>query len=282
VNKTIQNAFIASDRLFEIMDLEEEKENKVILNKNMSGDIVFSNISFRYGSRVDVFKNFNLTIEKGEITAIVGESGSGKSTLVHLLQNIYPLSAGKITINNMDITQIDNNSLRKIVGIVPQNIDLFKGNIVENIAIGHFEPDMEKIIQISMRIGMHSFINDLPQGYFTDIGENGLSLSGGQRQKIAFARVLYREPEIIIMDEATSSLDSESEEQIMKVIKDLKAEGRTIILIAHRLSTALHANRIVVLEKGKVTESGSHEELFHARKKYYALWHKQMPALTLK
>ncbi|HAF27425.1 MAG TPA: peptidase C39 [Bacteroidales bacterium] len=277
VNKTVQNAFIASDRLFEIMDLEHESENKIGLTIEMLGEIVFSKVSFRYGSRVDVFSEFDLKIEKSKITAIVGESGSGKSTLIHLLQNIYPITSGKIFINNIDITQVDNYSLRKIVGVVPQTINLFKGNIAENIAIGDFEPDMNKVMQISMKVGIQSFIDELPQGFFTDVGENGLALSGGQRQKIAFARVLYREPEIIILDEATSSLDSESEEQIMNVIQELKSENKTIIMIAHRLSTVLNADRIVVMEKGKVIESGSHSELFKLKQKYYHLWQKQMP-----
>ena len=279
VNKTIQNAFIASDRLFEIMDLEQERENKIVLTKEMLGDINFQNISFRYGSRVDVFKNFNLTIEKGKITAIVGESGSGKSTLIHLLQNIYPISQGKIFINNIDITQVDNYSLRKIVGVVPQNVDLFKGTIAENIAIGDFEPDMNRIMQISMFVGIQKFIDELPEGFFTDVGENGLALSGGQRQKIAFARVLYRNPEILILDEATSALDSESEEEIMNVVRELKKQGKTIIMIAHRLSTVLNADRIVVMEKGNVIESGSHSELYTAKRKYFDLWQKQMPKL---
>jgi len=279
VNKTIQNAFIASDRLFEIMDLDQERENKIVLAKEMLGNISFQDISFRYGSRVDVFKEFNLEIEIGKITAIVGESGSGKSTLVHLLQNIYPISNGKIFINNIDITQIDNYSLRKIVGVVQQNLELFKGNIAENIAIGDFEPDMNKIMQISIQVGIQNFIDELPEGFFTDIGENGLALSGGQRQKIAFARVLYRNPEILILDEATSALDSESEELIMKTVYKLKQEGKTIIMIAHRLSTVLNADKIVVMEKGAVIERGSHQELYNKQQKYYDLWQKQIPKM---
>ncbi len=279
VNKTIQNAFIASDRLFEIMDLEQERENKIVLTKEMLGNIVFQNISFRYGSRVDVFKSFNLSIEKAKITAIVGESGSGKSTLIHLLQNIYPITKGKIFINNIDITQVDNYSLRKIVGVVQQNIELFKGSIAENIAIGDFEPNMNKIIKISMFVGIQDFIDELPKGFFTDVGENGLALSGGQRQKIAFARVLYRNPEIVILDEATSALDSESEDVIMNVVRKLKSENKTIIMIAHRLSTVLNADRIVVMSKGKIIENGSHNTLFENKGKYYELWQKQLPKL---
>ncbi len=280
VNKTIQNAFIASDRLFEIMDLDQERENKIVLTKEILGDISFQNISFRYGSRVDVFKNFSLEIEKGKITAIVGESGSGKSTLIHLLQNIYPITQGKIFINNIDITQVDNYSLRKMVGVVPQNVNLFKGSIAENIAIGDFEPDMNIIMKISMEVGIQKFIDELPEGFFTDVGENGLALSGGQRQKIAFARVLYRKPEIIILDEATSALDSESEEEIMNVIRNLKSEGKTIIMIAHRLSTVLNSDEIKVMKKGRIIESGSHKELFKSKQKYFELWQKQMPTLN--
>jgi len=279
VNQTIQNAFIASDRLFEIMDLDQEKQNKIILQKDMLGDIKFQNVSFRYGSRIDVFKDFNLLITQGEITAIVGESGSGKSTLIHLLQNIYPLASGKIYINNIDIKQFDNHSLRKMVGVIPQKVELFKGNIIENISVGEFEPDMNKILKISQDIGLIKFIEELPEGFFTDIGENGTSLSGGQRQKIAFARVLYREPEILILDEASSSLDSESEEQIMNVIHRLKEQGKTIIMIAHRLSTVLNADVIIVLENGVVIENGSHTELYKNKQKYYNLWQKQIPDL---
>ena len=280
VNKTIQNALIASDRLFEIMDLEVEKECKISLTKEMLGDIRFSHVSFRYGSRVDVFDDFNLEIKKGLITGIVGESGSGKSTLIHLLQNIYPISKGNIFINNIDITHVDNYSLRKIVGVAPQNVDLFKGTIAGNIALGDFEPDMNRIIQISMKVGIQKIIDKLPQGIYTDVGENGLALSGGERQKIAFARVLYRNPEIIILDEATSAMDSESEDQIMEVVRELKSEGKTVIMIAHRLSTVLNADTIIVMDGGQVVESGTHEELYRLKQKYYRLWQKQMPAFA--
>ncbi len=277
VNKTIQNAFIASDRLFEIMDLETESNCPLVLERNLLGNIRFVNVSFRYGSRVDVFTDFNLEIEQGKITAIVGESGSGKSTLIHLLQNIYPIGGGKIFIDYMDITQVKNESLRKIVGVVPQNIDLFKGTIAENIAIGDFMPDVNKITQIINSIGLQDFIDELPNGLNTDIGENGQALSGGQRQKIAFARMLYRNPEIIILDEASSALDTESEEQLMKVVKQLREEGKTVIMIAHRLSTVTNADTIVVMEKGKVVEQGSHNDLYAQQQKYYNLWQKQMP-----
>jgi ATP-binding cassette subfamily B protein len=279
VNVSLQHAFIASDRLFEIMDLEQEKENRIVLSKEMLGDIVFQNVSFRYGSRVDVFKDFNLTIENGKITAIVGESGSGKSTLIHLLQNIYPIASGKIYINNIDITQFDNQSLRSLVGVVPQKVELFKGSIAENICIGEFEPDMNRVLKICQEVGLMKFLETLPNGFFTDIGENGTLLSGGQRQKIALARVLYKNPEIVILDEATSALDSESEEQIISAIYNLKSQGKTVIMIAHRLSTVLYADQIVVMDEGKVIEQGTHTELYNGKTTYRNLWLRQMPPL---
>lgn len=277
VNVSIQHALIASDRLFEIMDIEQEKENKIVLKKEMIGDISFQNITFRYGTRVDVFSDFNLTIENRQITAIVGESGCGKSTLIHLLQNIYPIASGKIYIGKLDINQIENTSLRNIVGVVPQKVELFKGSIAENICLGEIEPDMIRVLQISQDVGLVKFIESLPDGYFTDVGENGASLSGGQKQKVALARALYRNPEIIILDEATSALDSDSEEQIFSTVNNLKNQGKTVIVIAHRLSTVQYADRIIVMEKGKVVESGSHAQLYKDNSRYRNMWMKQIP-----
>ncbi|WP_282017242.1 peptidase domain-containing ABC transporter [Salegentibacter mishustinae] len=279
-NKQIQNALIAADRLFEIMDLErEEGENKMKLEKDKIGDIEFKNVSFRYGSRVEVFNKFNLAIPQGKITAIVGESGSGKSTLISLLQNIYPIQDGKITIGNSDLRYIENESLRNLVAVVPQKIHLFAGNVIENIAVGEFEPDMERVIEICRTIGIMDFIEKLPNSFGTYLGENGASLSGGQKQRIAIARALYKEPEVLVLDEATSSLDSTSENYIQKAIQSLRDQNKTIVLIAHRLSTVINADKIVVLEEGKVIEEGSHTNLFEEKGRYYQLWQQQMPVL---
>lgn len=279
-NKQIQNALIAADRLFEIMDLErEESENKMTLKKENIGDIHFKNVDFRYGSRVEVFKDFNLEIPKGKITAIVGESGSGKSTLISLLQNIYPIQGGNITIGNSDLKYIENSSLRNLVAVVPQKIDLFAGNVIENIAVGEFEPDMERVINICKTIGIIDFIEKLPNSFGTYLGENGATLSGGQKQRIAIARALYKNPEILVLDEATSSLDSTSENYIQKAIQSLRRQNKTIVLIAHRLSTVINADKIVVLEAGKVIEQGNHTDLFESEGRYYQLWQQQMPVL---
>ncbi len=277
-NKQIQNALIAADRLFEIMDLErEESENKITLTNEKTGNITFKNVNFKYGTRVEVFKDFNLTIPKGKITAIVGESGSGKSTLMSLLQNIYPIQNGQISIGYLDLKYINTESLRELVSIVPQKIDLFAGNVIENIAVGEFAPNMEKIIDICKSIGILEFIETLPNGFGTYLGENGASLSGGQKQRIAIARALYKDPEILVLDEATSSLDSMSENYIQKTINSLREKEKTIIVIAHRLSTVINADKIVVLDKGKVLEEGSHKDLFSKKGHYFDLWQQQMP-----
>lgn len=277
-NKQIQNALIAADRLFEIMDLErEESTQKIKLLKEKIGDIIFKEVAFRYGTRVQVFEEFSLEIKKGNVTAIVGESGSGKSTLISLLQNLYPIQSGQILIGDLEIKYIENESLRNLVGVVPQKIDLFAGNVIDNIAVGDFSPNMEIIIETCKSIGILEFIEGLPNGFFTYLGENGATLSGGQKQRIAIARALYKKPEILVLDEATSSLDSNSESYIQKTISKLREENKTVILIAHRLSTIVNADQIAVFEKGKVIEKGNHNDLYNLKGVYHNLWQQQMP-----
>ena len=276
LNKTIQNAVIAADRLFEIMDLErEEATDKFELTRENIGNIEFKNVEFSYGSRVDVFKDFSCFIPKGKTTAIVGESGSGKTTIASLLQNLYPLKNGKITIGDYDLNYISNYSLRNLVSTVPQQIDLFSGNVIENIALGEDFPDVQRILDVSKGIGILEFIENLPNGFQTHLGENGAMLSGGQKQRIAIARALYKDPEILILDEATSALDTESEQIIQKTLIDFKNKGRTMIIIAHRLSTIAFADNILVLEKGNLIEQGNHDDLIKANGKYASLWKKQ-------
>lgn len=276
MNKTAQNALIAADRLFEIMDLErEETENKVELKRENIGDIKFENVSFRYGSRLEVFKNFNATFKKNETTAIVGESGSGKTTLISLLQNLYPIKEGKIYIGEHDTQFIHYQSLRKIVGVIPQQLNLFSGNIIENIALGESFPNIQKILDLSKQLGITDFVEKLPNGFETQIGENGAMLSGGQKQRIAIARALYKNPEILLMDEATSSLDTNSEKMVKAVIDNFKSEGKTIIVIAHRLSTIANADSILVMKNGSIVESGNHQNLLELKEEYYDLWSKQ-------
>lgn len=273
-NKSIQDALIASDRLFEIIDLETESSNelKIELSSDLIGNITFNNVHFRYGSRVTVFEKLDLLIAKNSITAIVGESGSGKSTLLSLLQNLYPLQEGNICIGGIDLQYISNKSLRQMVSVVPQNIDLFAGTIIENIAIGDLEPDMQKILTISKLLGIDDFVEKMPATYNTILNEQGINLSGGQRQRIAIARALYRNPEIMILDEATSSLDSESENKVKIALDNFKSQGKTIIIIAHRLSTIKNADSILVLKDGKLVEEGKHLDLLETKGLYYQMW----------
>ncbi len=273
-NKSVQEALIAADRLFEIIDLEIESSdvNKVNLTPELVGDIQFNNVNFRYGTRAVVFEGLNLLIKKGESTAIVGESGSGKSTLLSLLQNLYPLKEGNITIGGIDIQHVSNDSIRRIVSTVPQNIDLFAGSVIENIALGDNEPDMQRILGLSQMLGINEFIEKLPNTYGSILSEQGVNLSGGQRQRLAIARALYRMPEILILDEATSSLDPVSEQKVQDVLSFFKQRGKTIIVIAHRLSTIQSCDSIAVLQNGKLVEQGNHDTLITQKGYYKKMW----------
>lgn len=279
-NKSIQNALIAADRLSEIMDLEREStENKIELKSDNIGDVKFENVSFTYGTRNEVFRDFSLTIPHGKITAVIGESGSGKTTLASLMQKLYQVNSGKITINNLDINYFTYESLRSKISSVPQQLNLFAGNIIENIALGDLEPDMERIMKISQQLGLIPFLEKLPAGLATQVGENGAALSGGEKQRLAIARALYKNPEIYIFDEATSSLDSDSEQHVKSVIQDLKMQGKTILIIAHRLSTVLDVDKIAVMENGVLIEEGTHVSMFKNGTRYYEMWKKQMPTV---
>lgn len=276
MNKLTQNALIAADRLFEIFDLKQTmQEDQLDLATTASAHIQFRSVSFRYGTRADVFQNLTLEIPGGQVTAILGESGSGKSTLVALIQNLYPLQSGHIYIGDYDVRYIKSDSLKKLIATVPQKIDLFAGTIIYNIAIGDSRPDMKRILDICRTLGILEFIESLPQGFHTYLGENGTALSGGQRQRIAIARALYRDPEILILDEATASLDSVSEHFVQKAIQLLRQQGKTVIVIAHRLSTVRRADKIIVLNENKVAEEGTHVGLLKAEGIYFRMWKDQ-------
>ena len=281
MNKSIQNALIAADRLFEIMDLDQEAEdNKIEILREKIGNIEFHGVSFSYGTRTEVFDHFSFRIKKGEITAVVGESGSGKTTLVALIQKLYPLTGGSISLGDYNLVHISTDSLRKLVGVVPQRLDLFNGTLLENIAVGEFTPDLNRILEICHSLGMQPFIEKLPAGFNSWVGENGTTLSGGEKQRVAIARALYRDPEILLFDEATSSLDNESEQFVQETIRQLKARGKTILIIAHRLSTVVHADHIAVLDKGLIVEEGTHLHLWQQRGRYFGMWQKQLPFLS--
>ena len=284
MNKTIQNALIAADRLFEIIDLESEEVDTelIALQPEMLGDIRFRNVRFSYGSRQDVFTDFSLTIPAGRVTGLVGGSGSGKSTLAALLQKLYPTSGGKVMVGEVDLAYVSNDSLRAHIGVVPQELTLFAGNLIENIAVGDYAPNMQRVLTLCKELGLLSFIESLPNGFATYVGEHGTNLSGGQRQRIAIARALYRDPDMLILDEATSALDSTSEQFVQETIQRLRAAGKTIIVIAHRLSTIMDADKIAVLEAGQLVQEGTHEELLAVEGNYRTLWNRQFPSRVVR
>lgn len=272
-NKSIQNAMIAADRLFGIMDLETEaNEANIKITEHSFGDIQFDHVRFHYELGRDIFKDISLTIPRGKFTALVGESGSGKSTIASLIQNVYQPTDGKILIGDYDLKYITKDSINALVTTVPQNVELFDGSITSNIAIGEYNPDMEKIIKVAKQVGAYEFIESLPNGFETYLGEFGANLSGGERQRIAFARALYKEPEILILDEATSALDSESELVIKDLIDDLASQGKTIIIIAHKLQSIIKADKIIAMKKGEIVETGTHSELLAQDGYYNKMW----------
>lgn len=276
-NKSIREALIAADRLFEIMDLErEEISDKIELKRDLIGDIVISNVKFSYGTSQDVFDGLNMRFERGKMTAIVGESGCGKTTVANLLQNLYPIDDGKISIGNYILNNLSNRSIRALIAAVPQQITLFSGTILQNIALGEYEPDLEKVVALTRNLGLSDFIEKLPQGYDTQVWENGARLSGGQKQRLAIARALYKNPEILILDEATSALDSMAEQYVQSIIQNLREEGKTIIVIAHRLSTIKMADIIYVMKNGKVVEEGCYDNLQRRKGEFFRLWEYQM------
>jgi ATP-binding cassette subfamily B protein len=273
INRTFRDAFIAADRLFQILDLEREKNaGSGIRPNHIDQDIEFCNVSFRYGTRPDLFRDLSFTIPLGKLTGIVGKSGSGKSSIASILRGDYPPNRGNLMINNCDIRQIDKESLRRKIGIVPQRIELFSGSILDNIAPGNSKPDQDRLLESASRTGLISLLKDLPDGFNTQIGELGLDLSGGERQRIALTRALYHEPELLILDEATSALDPMAEAEIFKLIHNLRLKNMTLVIISHKLHHVKDADHIVLIDQGKAAEEGKHQDLLQVNGLYCKLW----------
>jgi ATP-binding cassette, subfamily C, bacteriocin exporter len=219
-----------------------------------------------------VFRDLSLRIPPGQITAIVGESGSGKSTLASLLQKLYPITEGHIRIGGTDLAHVSSSSLRRLIGVVPQQIELFSGTVIENIALGDGFPDVARVVRLCESLGLGRVLQQLPRGLDTDLGAGAIALSGGERQRLAIARALYRDPEVLVLDEATSALDPQSEQLVCRVLGDLSARGKTVVVITHRMSTAAAAHSVALLGQGRVLAHGSHATLLRESPAYASLW----------
>lgn len=276
--RELQQAAASYDRIMEVMNIEpkiKNKENSIELPA-IKGEVQYENVDFSYDGKTAILKNINLTLKQGQMTAIVGSSGSGKTTMSNLLQRFYDPTAGQIKIDNLPITEVEIESLRKQIVVVAQDIQLFSGTLKENIAYGYSEATEEEIEAASKAANAHEFITEFPAGYLTQIGERGVKLSGGQKQRISIARALLKNPNLIVLDEATAALDTESEKMIQESLSML-LENKTSLVIAHRLSTIRMADQIVVLEKGEIVECGTHDELIIKSGRYRQLYEYQFP-----
>ena len=276
IYNTTAQALGAADRVFELIDTPvvlKEPENPVEFNK-CEGRVEYKNVVFSYKDGETILHDINLNVKPGEIIALVGPSGAGKSTFVNLIPRFYDTSSGEVCIDGVDVKTIASKDLRKFIGMVPQDTYLFAGTIEENIKFGRLDATHEEILEAAKLANANEFISNLPNGYNTVLGERGVNLSGGQAQRVALARAFLKNPRILILDEATSALDSETESLIQEAL-DLLMKDRTTFMIAHRLSTVVNADRIIVLEKGRIVESGRHEELLEKKGLYYQLYNAQ-------
>ena len=270
----------AASRMFEILDAKPtvaEPENPVHI-ENMRGDIEFKNVSFEYEAGRPILKNVSFKVQGGHMFGIVGKTGAGKSTIINLMARLYDVTGGEITIDGVPIKSIPIADLRRNIGIVSQETYLFMGTIADNIRYANPDATIDQVIEAAKSANAHEFITKLPDGYDTQIGRGGVSLSGGERQRISIARAIIQDPNILILDEATASMDTRTERKIQVAIDGLK-EGRTIIAIAHRLSTLRDADMLCVIENGELKEMGTHDELMAAEGKYYDLYTLQADAL---
>ncbi|HPL53454.1 MAG TPA: ABC transporter ATP-binding protein [Bacillota bacterium] len=271
-----QKGMTGFERFLEIMDTEPDiKDSKdSIVLEQVKGRVEFENVSFKYGDGNNVLKGINLSLEPGETVALVGPSGGGKSTLCSLIPRFYEVTGGTIRIDGRDIREIKLESLRKNIGIVQQDVYLFAGTVLENIKYGRPEASEEEVVEAAKRANAHGFIVELEKGYDTYVGERGVKLSGGQKQRISIARVFLKNPPILILDEATSSLDNQSERIVQQSLEDLSCD-RTTFVIAHRLSTIRRAKTILVLTDNGIEEKGSHRELISSNGIYASLYNAQ-------
>ncbi len=269
----LQRAMASGTRIFELLDVTPDIQDRpgAIELPPVKGEINFQHVSFGYEPDKDVLHDINLTVRPGETVAIAGQTGSGKSSLVSLSARFYEVEKGAVTVDGYDVRSVTQQSLRKQIGIVPQDPILFSGSIEENIRYGKLDASREKVIEVSKMVGAHNFISRLEKGYDTAVGQRGVNLSAGQRQLICMARAILADPRILILDEATSSVDTNTERIMQRALRKV-TRGRTCLTIAHRLSTVTGADRIIVLEQGRIAEEGSHKELMARQGLYYKMY----------
>ena len=277
VYREIRQALVDMSEMFSLLEQPPEVQDKPGAPPLhvAGGRIEFRDVHFAYDPERAILKGVDLAVEPGQTLAIVGPSGSGKSTIGRLLFRFYDVSAGAVLIDGQDIRDVSQNSLHNAIGVVPQDTVLFNDTIYYNIAYGRDAATRAEIEQAAKAAQIHDFVQSLPNGYDTMVGERGLKLSGGEKQRVGIARSLLKNPPILLLDEATSALDTQTEYEIQESLIQM-GQGRTVMIIAHRLSTVVHADRIVVLEQGQIVESGSHEELLSQEGRYSHLWHLQL------
>ena len=275
INKPLQTAMAAGESVFGLIDEDEEHNDGTKLLEDSKGAIQFNNVSFGYSDEATVLNNINLDIKPGETIALVGSTGSGKTTIIQLLAKFYSPNSGTITIDGVDISEFEIDSLRSQIAFVDQNVRLFNDTVKGNIALGQIDTMNDAQIENAAKVSnSHEFIQQLSNQFDTEIGEDGTKLSGGQRQRLAIARAIAKDSPILILDEATSALDSATEKQVQQAIDEMQKD-RTTIIIAHRLSTVQKADRIIVLRRGEIIEQGSHQELLDANGEYAGLYKHQ-------
>ena len=272
----LQMGIVGSERVFRIIDTDEKIKNEGVNELNdLKGDISFDKVWFRYKEEQWILKDLSFSVDAGKFLALVGHTGAGKSSIIRILNRFYEIEKGKIQIDNLSIDQITLDSLRENIALVQQEVFLFSDSILNNISLYEESITKNQIVQASKEIGIYEFIMSLPNGFNYVVGERGVTLSSGQRQLIAFLRVYVRNPKILILDEATASIDSSTEALLQNALKKL-SENRTTIVIAHRLSTIVNADKILLLEEGKILEEGTHKSLLEIKGEYYKMYQNQI------